>query len=124
MGAFNHLLPFPGTPLYQELLDEGRLTDPEWWLSPDYRYGDISFQPLTMSGEELHELCLRARRRFYSFPSIARRLLHRGNGWPPRKAAAALGVNLLLRKEIDQKDGLPLGNEPFRPVPRREHALV
>ncbi len=124
MGAFNHLLPFPGTPLHQELLDDGRLTDPEWWLSPSYRYGDISFAPRTMTGEELHDLCLRARRRFYSFPSIGRRLLHRGNGWPPKKAAAALGINLLLRKEIDQKDGLPLGNEPSRPVPLRERRPV
>ncbi len=122
MGAFNHLLPFPGTPLYEQLQDEGRLTDPEWWLSPDYRYGDISFLPRTMSGEELHELCLRARRRFYSFPSIARRTARRGNRWPPRKLGAMLGINMLLRKEIDQKDGLPLGNEPFRPVPRPEHA--
>ncbi len=124
MGAFNHLLPFPGTPLHQELLEEGRLTDPEWWLSPSYRYGDISFTPRTMTGEELHDLCLRARRRFYSFPSIGKRLLHRGNGWPPKKAAAALGINLLLRKEIDQKDGLPLGNEPSRPVPLRERRPV
>ena len=123
MGAFNHLLPFPGTPLHQELLDGGRLTDPEWWLSPSYRYGDISFTPRTMTGEELHDLCLRARRRFYSFPSIGRRLLHRGNGWPPKKAAAALGINLLLRKEIDQKDGLPLGNEPSRPVPLPSSAV-
>jgi radical SAM superfamily enzyme YgiQ (UPF0313 family) len=122
MGAFNHLLPFPGTPLYEELRGEGRLTDAEWWLSPTYRYGDISFAPRTMSGEELHELCLRARRRFYSFPSIGRRLLHKGNHRPLRKAGAVVGVNLMLRKEIDQKDGLPLGNEPFRPVPRAERA--
>jgi radical SAM superfamily enzyme YgiQ (UPF0313 family) len=122
MGAFNHLLPFPGTPLYDELREERRLTDPEWWLSPTYRYGDISFVPRTMTGEELHALCLRARRRFYSFSSIGRRVLRKGNRWPPRKAGAAVGVNLLLRREIDQKDGLPLGNEPFRPVPRRERA--
>jgi radical SAM superfamily enzyme YgiQ (UPF0313 family) len=130
MGAFNHLLPFPGTPLYAQLREEGRLTDDEWWLSPTYRYGDISFEPRTMTGAELHALCLRARRRFYGFPSIGRRLLTKGNRWPPRKAGAVLGVNLLLRKEIDQKDGLPLGNEPFRPVPRAglaehaEHASV
>jgi radical SAM superfamily enzyme YgiQ (UPF0313 family) len=124
MGAFNHLLPFPGTPLYHELLAEGRLTDPEWWLSPSYRYGDISFRPATMSEDELHALCLRARRRFYSIPSIGRRLLHRGNAWPPRKAGAALGINVLLRKEIDQKDGLPLGNAPSRPVPLSERSPV
>jgi radical SAM superfamily enzyme YgiQ (UPF0313 family) len=130
IGAFNHLLPFPGTPLYAQLQEEGRLTDDEWWLSPTYRYGDISFEPRTMTGPELHALCLRARRKFYSFPSIGKRLLVKGNRWPPRKAGAVFGVNLLLRKEIEQKDGLPLGNEPFRPVPRAglavhaEHASV
>jgi radical SAM superfamily enzyme YgiQ (UPF0313 family) len=117
MGAFNHLLPFPGTPLHANMLAEGRLHDPEWWLSPDYRYGDISFSPSTMSGEQLHELCLRARHRFYSYPSIARRLVNRGNRTPLRKAGALAGINMLLRKEIRQKDGLPLGNEPIRPVP-------
>ena len=120
MGAFNHLLPFPGTPLHARLLEEGRLHDPEWWLSPTYRYGDISFAPSSMTGEELHELCLRARRRFYSYPSIARRIARRGNRVPARKAATLVGINMLLRKEIDQKDGIPLGNEPFRPVPRDE----
>jgi radical SAM superfamily enzyme YgiQ (UPF0313 family) len=122
MGAFNHLLPFPGTPLYEELRAQGRLTEPEWWLSPTYRYGDISFRPRTMSGEELHELCLRARRRFYSFPSIARRTVRKGNRRPLRKVGTLLGVNMLLRKEIDQKDGLPLGDESFRPVPWAERA--
>jgi radical SAM superfamily enzyme YgiQ (UPF0313 family) len=117
MGAFNHLLPFPGTPLHASMLAEGRLADPEWWLSETYRYGDISFAPDAMSGEELHRLCLRARRRFYSYGSIGRRLVRSGNLLPARKAAALLGINLLLRREIDQKDGLPLGNEPFRPVP-------
>ena len=99
------------------MLAEGRLTDPEWWLSPTYRYGDISFMPEAMTGEELHELCLAARRRFYSYSSIARRLSGRGNRRPLRKLATLAGINLLLRKEIEQKDGLPLGNEPFRPVP-------
>ena len=117
MGAFNHLLPFPGTLLHARMLAEGRLTDPEWWLSPTYRYGDISFTPQAMTGEELHELCLAARRRFYSYSSIARRVSAHGNRRPLRKSATLAGINLLLRKEIEQKDGLPLGNEPFRPVP-------
>ncbi len=36
---------------------------------------------------------------------------------PLRKAAAFWGINALLRKEIGQKDGLPLGNYPVRPLP-------
>jgi radical SAM superfamily enzyme YgiQ (UPF0313 family) len=37
--AFNHLTPFPGTPLYDRLKDEGRLLFDKWWLDPNYRYG-------------------------------------------------------------------------------------
>ncbi|MEM7397002.1 MAG: radical SAM protein, partial [Verrucomicrobiota bacterium] len=32
MAAFNHLTPFPGTPLYQRLEEEGRLFYDKWWL--------------------------------------------------------------------------------------------
>ena len=31
-------------------LAEGRLHDPGWWLSPSYRYGDISFAPRPGAG--------------------------------------------------------------------------
>ena len=44
-AAFNHLLPFPGTPLYARLEASGRLLRPRWWLDSTYRYGDIAFQP-------------------------------------------------------------------------------
>ena len=32
--AFNHLTPFPGTPLYERLQREGRLLYDRWWLAP------------------------------------------------------------------------------------------
>src|SRR5262245_46027096 len=34
LAAFNHLVPFPGTPLYRRLNAEGRLLTPKWWLDP------------------------------------------------------------------------------------------
>ena len=34
LAAFNHLVPFPGTPLYRRLEPEGRLLKPNWWLDP------------------------------------------------------------------------------------------
>ena len=43
LAAFNHLVPFPGTPLYRELEAEGRLQYPQWWLSEDYRFGQVPF---------------------------------------------------------------------------------
>jgi radical SAM superfamily enzyme YgiQ (UPF0313 family) len=118
IGAFNHLIPFPGTPLFAQLQRDGRLSDEQWWLSPTFRFGDVPFDPRHVTARELHELCLRARRRFYSFGGIARRGTNlSGNCTTLKKAGTYIAVNALLRKEISQKDGLPLGNEPFRPQP-------
>lgn len=61
MAAFNHLVPFPGTPLYQRLKDAGRLICDPWWLSGNYRFGDVAFQPATMSPEQLAQKCYDAR---------------------------------------------------------------
>jgi radical SAM superfamily enzyme YgiQ (UPF0313 family) len=118
IAAFNHLLPFPGTPLYEQFRCEGKLTDEQWWLSPTFRFGDVPFAPKNMTAQELHELCLKARRRFYSLPGMIRRSANiKGNATTLRKATAFWGINALLRKEIGQKDGLPLGNYPVRPSP-------
>jgi radical SAM superfamily enzyme YgiQ (UPF0313 family) len=118
IAAFNHLLPFPGTPLYEQFRHEGKLTDEQWWLSPTFRFGDVPFNPKNMTAQELHDLCIKARRRFYSIPAIMRRATNiKGNTPTLRKMGAFLGINALLRKEIGQKDGLPLGNHPVRPLP-------
>ncbi len=41
IAAFNHLTPFPGTELYEELRQSGRLRFDAWWLDDDYRYNDL-----------------------------------------------------------------------------------
>ena len=46
---FNLLTPYPGTQLYDEFLQEGRLTHPHWWLDPDYTYGSAVFKPKNIS---------------------------------------------------------------------------
>lgn len=118
IAAFNHLLPFPGTPLYEQFRQEGKLTDEQWWLSPTFRFGDVPFDPKNMTAQELHDLCLRARKRFYSIPSMLKRAGNTGGNMTTlKKAAAFWGINMLLRKEIGQKDGLPLGNHGVHPQP-------
>ena len=109
-AAFNHLLAFPGTPLYERFAGEGSLTRPRWWLDEEYRYGEISFRPKGMEPGELSERCAEARRAFYRGSSIARR------GWAqllrnrsPVMLYAFLSQNLNLRGEVDGKLGLPLG---------------
>jgi radical SAM superfamily enzyme YgiQ (UPF0313 family) len=118
IAAFNHLVPFPGTPLYRQFQKDGRLTDEAWWLSPTFRFGDIPFDPARITAKELHEQCIQARKRFYSFGGILKRARNiSGNCRTVKKAATYLWINGLLRQEIRQKDGLPLGDKPERPKP-------
>lgn len=129
MAAFNHLVPFPGTPLYHDLRQKGQLADDAWWLDPNFRFNDVPFFPEHISREEVREVCLRSRRRFYGLNSILRRAWNnrRGNLNSFTKMWAYVMINALLRKEIRQKDGLPLGNLNHRPIPITEvlpHELV
>src|SRR5262249_11638868 len=49
-AAFNTLMPYPNTPLYDRLTREGRhLYDGQWWLHPKYRFNDCSFVPARMT---------------------------------------------------------------------------
>lgn len=108
--AFNHLVPFPGTPLYDRLARQDRLIHPRWWLEPGVRFGDVVFRPAHMSPAELAGLCETYRRRFYAFPSVACRALDfRANCRTPGKAIVFLGQNLLHQREVVRRQGLPLG---------------
>jgi radical SAM superfamily enzyme YgiQ (UPF0313 family) len=112
-AAFNHLVPFPGTPLYDRLAAEGRLLSPAWWLDPAGRFGDVVFRPARMSAGRLAELCAAHRRRFYALPSVARRALDlKANCRTPRKSLLFLGQNLLHRREVVRRQGLPFGDRP------------
>ena len=117
MAAFNHLVPFPGTPLYRQLVRDRRMKNDKWWLDPEFRFGDVPFRPKQMTAEELHERCLEARRAFYSYRSTVSRGFSniKGNCGSIKKATTFLYVNHLLRREINERDGLPLGNEITSP---------
>src|SRR5687767_4344773 len=52
---FNLLTPYPGTDLYDEFLQQGRLSRPHWWLDPDYTYGSAVFKPKNISAHELEQ---------------------------------------------------------------------
>lgn len=110
LAAFNHLVPFPGTPLYHRLEREGRLLKPKWWLDPNSRVGDVSFRPKRLEPAELEELCLDARRQFYSWGSIWQRLWdRRANVHAPLMLGVYLGLNLEAHFDIDRRQGLRLG---------------
>ena len=114
IAAFNHLTPFPGTPLYARLKAEGRLLYEAWWLDDRYGYNRIPFQPKGMSPEALRESCLAARRDFYSWPSIVRRgfdAVNRSDGFMWRNFYP---INALHRNDVALRDHYPLGDEAWR----------
>ena len=45
LAAFNHLTPFPGTPLYDRVSREERLAYERWWLDDGYSYNELPFTP-------------------------------------------------------------------------------
>jgi radical SAM superfamily enzyme YgiQ (UPF0313 family) len=103
IANFNPLTPMPGSALYDRLLRDGRLLSPAWWLDPDYRYGDAVFEPRGMRAHELAEGVFEARRRFYRWGAIGRRIL----------GATSIGLtaiaNLISRREIYKKQRRRLG---------------
>jgi radical SAM superfamily enzyme YgiQ (UPF0313 family) len=110
LAAFNHLIPFPGTPLYRRLQQEGRLLKPKWWLDPNCRVGDVVFQPKKVGPEELERLCLDARRQFYSWSSIAGRIWDsQANARSLMMLGVYLGLNIGSHFDIDRRQGLRLG---------------
>ena len=71
-ATFNILTPFPGTTLFRKLETEWRILTRDWrrYNSRD----DVVYQPKRMSVAELLAGFRYANERFYSFPSIAKRL--------------------------------------------------
>lgn len=114
IAAFNHLTPFPGTPLYSRLQNEGRLLYDRWWLDDRYSYNRIPFQPRGMSPELLQQKCLAARREFYSWPSILRRGCHRVNRSDWFMWRNFYLINALHRNDVSLRDHYPLGDESWQ----------
>ena len=111
MAAFNHLVPFPGTDLYNDVKKAGQLRHEKWWLDEDYRFGQLVYNPeSTFDAKDIEEGCMSLRRKFYCLPSIFKRGLDfKANCSTLQSAKTFFGLNLLLRHEVKQKFGLPLG---------------
>lgn len=115
MVAFNHLTPFPGTPLYERLKAEGRLLYDPWWLHPDYRYGMVPFAPRGMSAAQVKQRCIEARAAFYSLPSMFKRSLDfQVNSSNFGMWSNFFLINAMMRREVLQRKDFPLGDESYR----------
>lgn len=108
-AAFNHLLPFPNTALYNRLKDDNRLIYDKWWLADGYNYGELAFNPKLVSAEKLSKLCRDARKEF----STAKTVMSRGFSSLGRTSPLLWwlfwAMNLRLGEEIDQKMNVPIG---------------
>ena len=114
LAAFNHLVPFPGTPLYRRLARENRLLKPQWWLDPHYQFNEVAFRPAAMEPTELRESCLAARKTFYSPRQTWQRHRKLAGSLSIKETALFWGLNLLHRAEVRNRDGFPLGDESWQ----------
>jgi radical SAM superfamily enzyme YgiQ (UPF0313 family) len=113
IAAFNHLTPFPGTPLYDRLEREGRLRYPAWWLDDEYRYNAVPFWPKQIAPEDVRRGCVEARRAFFSWPSILLRSLDRVNAGGLFMFWNFFVINAMFRAEVSERDFYPLGDESW-----------
>ena len=72
-AVFMILTPYPETPFYHRVKNEGRLVQDQWWLLKSPEDSAPHFTPKKISGETLREGWKRAWKEFYSFPSIWKR---------------------------------------------------
>jgi radical SAM superfamily enzyme YgiQ (UPF0313 family) len=113
MVAFNHLTPFPATPLYERLKKEGRLIFDSWWLDERYRYGMIPFET-KMDPILIEKAAIKARRAFYSYSSIIKRASNWTNISNLKMIMPYFFINSLLKNDVSIRNGLPLGDETWK----------
>ncbi|MBE0465752.1 MAG: B12-binding domain-containing radical SAM protein [Candidatus Desulforudis sp.] len=94
-AQFSILTPLPGTPLYREMQEQNRITDRDW---SRYNFAQVVYTPLTIPAEKLQQGFNWAWHKFYSYPSILRRL-----GWRPRRHRGILwALNLSFRRRVQK----------------------
>ena len=120
-AAFNILMPYPGTPLYERFEREERLLyDGQWWLHPVYRFNHAAFVPRNMEPDELTEACVDCRRRWNSPSSVFRRVWDfKTHLSSPVRLGVYLKYNPLFAREARKKQGMLFGLFRERIRPRR-----
>lgn len=88
---FHILTPFPGTRLYKEMDEQGRITDRDW---AKYHTGEVIFKPAKMTAEELQKGYWWAYRETYRVSNILKRCLR-----SPKNIVYRVGVNLSYRNK-------------------------
>jgi radical SAM superfamily enzyme YgiQ (UPF0313 family) len=81
MACFNVLTPFPGTPLFEKIADEKRITSHDW---ARYTCAQTVFNPKNMTEKELYDGTIWFLRKYYkNIPTIKRILKNVKHGYHP-----------------------------------------
>jgi len=110
-SAFNILMPYPGTPLYDRLKEEGRLLyDGKWWLHPEYRFNDAAYTPRNMTADQLTDACHEARKRYNSIPGLLHRFADiKTNMRTLQRMMIYWRYTTIFRSEVYRKHGMKFG---------------
>jgi radical SAM superfamily enzyme YgiQ (UPF0313 family) len=109
MVGFNHITPFPGTKLYTKLESEKRLLYDKWWLDPDYLYGEIPFRTV-LPVKEVETMAKQSRKKFYSIPSIIKRIGNPVNSGNLSMMTLYFIINFLLRSDASRRMKISMGD--------------
>jgi hypothetical protein len=104
LAYFNILTPLPGTALFERMKAEGRIFDFDW---SNYDGKHVVFWPKRMSPKTLQDGFFWANHEFFSWPSIARRILPTGQRLLAR-AAMNVAFRHLVRRTAPKGSLSPL----------------
>lgn len=94
-AQFNILVPYPGTPVYQRLEEEGRITDRNW---SNYISCNLCYKLKNMSKRAFLEELYKLKRKFYSSSKIAIRVMRTLKRATLYESGLILAVNLGYKK--------------------------
>jgi len=101
--TFNLLTPYPGTKLFQQFEQEGRLLHRDW---SRYNHSEVVFRPKLMTPEQLYRGWVEARKEAYTWPALLSRV------WKnPGRRFTNLAYNI-LRKGPNDRLRTPGKDEP------------
>ncbi|MDD2850238.1 MAG: radical SAM protein, partial [Desulfuromonadaceae bacterium] len=92
--TFNLLTPYPGTKLFHQYEQEGRLLHSDW---NRYNHSEVVFQPKLMSPEQLYRGWLEARKEAYTWPAVLSRVWRN-----PGRRITNLAYNILRKGPNDR----------------------
>jgi radical SAM superfamily enzyme YgiQ (UPF0313 family) len=115
----NILTPLPGTPLFNDMENAGRVTDRDW---SHYDFRHVVFRPAHMTARQLQDGADWLYAQFYRLDRILLRFVRAvfAIGWLP----AVLGLKLNLTYRYDNKREAIVGRNPARTATRENPVLA